>query len=675
MALYGLLIPAPKQNAVSSIFTVTLIFFQIMTTYNKNSLSRRLAYPAVVVFLAIVIFAIYSQVFNGEFVLDDYSSIVHNESIKSTDIKQFFNQSRPLGRYSFALNYSIHGFEPFGYHLVNIILHVLNSILVFFLVQALFATPKMAKSRLAEHSVSIAFFTALIFAVHPVQTQAVSYITQRLESLSSTFFLAALICYVRASLKIHSGKVNSISIVYALGFVVFFVISLFTKESMMTLIAVVPVTEFLFFTYDRKKALFFGATGILTLLIFLGVFSYLYDAGDIYQRISGDTFIEKIDSITRETDEISRTDYALTQINVVRKYISLLFIPVNQNLDYAYPVFTSLFNTATIISLILIIAFIVLAVFVSGKHRMALYGILFFLITLIPTSSFFPIRDVINEHRIYLSSVGFILTFVVCYQIVTIYLVNSGAVKKIGKLSSSLQRAVSRIGYKDVIVLFVLSNILAFGTFKRNFAWVSEENMWKDVIVKSPRNWRAHANLSEVYRRQGLYDNQAIELHKVISFGGGRDEIKYYSYNLASYYFARNDLENAQYYFENTLNIDSEFAEAHYFMGMIRLGENQILDALKSFNISLNARRYTSLPVENIWLQLGLGNYMILKDNNMQKAYDNVSAQQLSDFMGMHAAEAQKYLNLAINQERIFVDRDVLAQYLNDIAGLGLDGR
>jgi hypothetical protein len=139
--------------------------------------------------------------------------------------------------------------------------------------------------------------------------------------------------------------------------------------------------------------------------------------------ISGGTFIgiaeigDVIGDATQETTAISRTDYLLTQFSVIATYIRLLLFPVNQNLDYDYPISHTLFEFPTIFSFLFLVSTVIFGVWMFKKSRLISFGIFWFFITLSVESSIIPIRDVIFEHRIYLPSVGFFMFLVVAiYQ-------------------------------------------------------------------------------------------------------------------------------------------------------------------------------------------------------------------------------------------------------------------
>ncbi len=201
--------------------------------------------------LSVVGFLIYSNTFHNSFHFDDWATIVDNKAIRDLgEIKiiwEAFNTRFIVGL-SFALNYAIGKLNVSGYHLFNIVLHILSSFLVFVLLILIFKTPRMVTSPLAPYGRLLGFLSALVFLVHPIQTQAVTYIWQRAASLATFFYLTALICFMMARLK------NSYS--YYLASLGITVVDMFTKEIAFTLPLALIMLDFTFCTNPittRKK--------------------------------------------------------------------------------------------------------------------------------------------------------------------------------------------------------------------------------------------------------------------------------------------------------------------------------------------------------------------------------------------------------------------------------------
>src|SRR3989339_630830 len=206
-------------------------------------------------FIALAVLLPYSNTFNASFHFDDESAIIANAVTQKGSPAQIVRAypHRFIGYWTFALNYRLHGLSVTGYHIVNIIIHLLASLLVFALVTMLMKTPSLRRNagRPSETPLQapgtgwVPLFAALIFAVHPVQTQAVTYIVQRLASLTALWYLLAMTAYVRGRLAATDDKKHAwpwMILSFAAG-----LLSMFTKENAATLpVALVMIEGFFF---------------------------------------------------------------------------------------------------------------------------------------------------------------------------------------------------------------------------------------------------------------------------------------------------------------------------------------------------------------------------------------------------------------------------------------------
>lgn len=366
---------------------------------------------------------IYSNTFDASWHFDDHSAIVENYGIRDLKGTVQSGGSRWVGFITFALNYHFGKLDVFGYHLVNIGIHLISAILVYFLVFLTLKTPCLKDTKISRYTVFLSLASGLIFVAHPIQTQAVTYIVQRFTSLATLFYLLSLVFFIKARLYHLVGKkFYSLShLGYYVGSLVAAFLAMKTKEITITLPAIILLYEFCFFSPSLKALI----KKIVYLIPFLLAFFIipLSSYGIRLLGISGGTFIgiaevgDVIGDATQETTAISRTDYLLTQFNVIVTYIRLLFFPVNQNLDYDYPISHTLFEFPTFLSFLFLASIVIFGVWMFRKSRLISFGIFWFFITLSVESSIIPIRDVIFEHRVYLPSVGFVISLTVAvYQ-------------------------------------------------------------------------------------------------------------------------------------------------------------------------------------------------------------------------------------------------------------------
>jgi len=437
----------------------------------------------------------YSNSFRGAFQFDDLSNIQIAVSQPLSRFSFYLWTNRAIGQASLALDHWLYGQNVVGFHVTNLLVHIGATLVVYGLATLTFQTPFMRAANLSaepsdvRRSVanSIAFFTALLFAVHPIQTQAVTYIVQRFASLASLFYLASVYCYLRARLASDSTAAapvtprNQVLIFYFLS-VLSMSLAMRTKEIAFTLPLAIVVFDILFFRGSFKTRLKFLAPFILGLLVIplTLLSSHLGNSS-------------AVDTLMRVKTEMPRAHYFLTQIRVLVTYLRLLVFPAEQNLDYDYTTYTSLFQVPVFVSffgLLLLLGTAALLLhrsrhsisFPGRVGRIVALGIIWFFLTLAVESSFLPIRDVINEHRLYLPSAG--IFFAVCTAVI---------------ITGEHFRRRQQILAGSFAAFGVIAAVFAFLTFQRNQVWATPLSLWTDVVRKSPNRSRPWNNLGNAY--------------------------------------------------------------------------------------------------------------------------------------------------------------------------------
>lgn len=427
------------------------------------------------------------------FAFDDMVQITGSNQVKNLNslmTLSFWRQGRALGVLSFALNYRLHGEWVVGYHLVNIAIHLLSAITLYSLVLLLWQTPLVScvtAPRLADHGRVIAFFAALLFVVHPVQTQAVTYVAQRFTSLATLLYLLSVVCYLRARLagdEPAPRRRGAPAGYFILSFGAA-LLAMRTKEIALTLPLALVFLELLCFRGRLRSRVVILSLFLLTMAVI--PLSLIGVRGGMAE------FLAAADRVTRIQTIIPRTDYLLTQFRVVATYLRLLIFPVNQNLDYEVAVSHSVTEPAVLATLalhLLLVGFAVWCVlrsrpsavptFLPPPHlRLVAIGIGWFYLALLVESSFMPIIDLLFEHRVYLPSAG-------------AFIVMSAAMVGL----AGRDEPPSRAGLAGVLLLTVFSLVLAVATIKRNQVWRDEVTLWEDVTRKSPNLSRPWNNLA-----------------------------------------------------------------------------------------------------------------------------------------------------------------------------------
>ncbi len=370
--------------------------------------------------IAGVALALYANTLNAPFQWDGKQDILNNPFV--TEKGLIFEPSRASGHFwykgvtrrytgflSFAVNHRLHGSSPMGYHAFNIAVHVLNSVLVYFMALLLLQSPRFKDTPLFERSGSIGIWAALIFAAHPVQTEAVTYIFQRHASLVGLFYLGSVVSY----LKWRSGG-RTWWYVLALSSAL---LAMKTKENAFTLPLMIVLIEFLFFSLPKskdtlkgKRLLWFLPILLTMLIVPLSLVGLDRSASEVMAGLG-----ERVGSYA--SLEGGGREYLLTQVRVVATYLRLFILPVNQNLDYDYPNPEEAGLLPLVVAGLLHLFMWISAGYMLFKGRregrgvltITGFGIVWFYLALSVESSVIRIPMVINEYRMYVPLTGLAL--------------------------------------------------------------------------------------------------------------------------------------------------------------------------------------------------------------------------------------------------------------------------
>jgi tetratricopeptide (TPR) repeat protein len=467
---------------------------------------------------------VYSNTFHSSFVFDDINFITKNDpNVHMTQfswdaLKKAALEGHPRNRFlpniSFAVNYYFGAENTFGYHLVNLAIHLLTGIFLFFLfnVTLRLCSPHDAP-RLSVISLPVnvspeilSFFAVMVWLVHPVQTNAVTYICQRMASMVAMFYILSLLCYVKGRISYRKEKTKTAGLFF-LGCVIAGCCAVASKQNAGPLPVFILFYEWFFFQ-DLKM---FRSYRTLLWMIVGGIIF----AAVVIHFMGADPFQRILNSYNRR--EFTLPQRVMTEFRVVTYYLSLLFYPYPERLilDHNYPLsfaFSDPFSTFT--GCVLIIAIFGLAVYLAKKDRLFSFALFWFLGNLVIESSVIGI-EIIYEHRMYLPTMFLLLAFTV---------MAFRAIKK--------KRTAA-----GVLILIVI--ILSAWAHQRNRIWESDITFWTDNAQKSPKKERPYQNLAYsmqtnedfegalFYYRKSL----AIKPHPVVYFNMGLclDGIGYYS--------------------------------------------------------------------------------------------------------------------------------------------------
>ncbi len=448
--------------------------------------------------------AAYANTLEVPFVFDDLSSIVANEQLKSLGAftwSSFLASNRWVADLTFALDRAVHGLDVTGYHLVNGTIHLANGLLSYALVSRLFATRFVAHEASSDPEGTArgaALAAALAFVVHPIQTEAVTYVVQRYTSLATFFFLATVVLYLewrraQAAQRARAWGLWIVALTAA-------VLAMRTKEIAFTLPAVLVLLEALFFEGGRARRLAALLPFLATMILVPA--ALLSASGSLADVRAADPFAASV----LGAGAPSRVDYFFTQLRVVVEYLRLVVLPVGQTLDHDLAIERSLASAPVLGSLAVLLALAaggaaLVARSARGDRRLRIagFGIAWFFVTLSVESSVIPIDDVIFEHRVYLPSVGLALALAAGLAVAWDLMATAPA--------------WSRRALRAAVACWMVA--LAGATFARNEVWSDPITLWEDAVVKAPAKARPHQNLAVAYAERG-WTYQALREYELV---------------------------------------------------------------------------------------------------------------------------------------------------------------
>jgi tetratricopeptide (TPR) repeat protein len=448
---------------------------------STTSFSHRKIGPVLVIVAAgIVAFA---NSLGGVFVFDDYGRIVDNPEIEQfpPTRKTLLHWDRPTTSFSLAMNYALGKLNPWGYHAVNVLIHVGAGLALYGLVRRLLLSRRFQSHY--EHSAgALALVIALLWLVHPLQTESVTYLTQRTESLMGLFYLLTLYCVCRGA-SLQNGQVGHKRIGATSWYVLAVLacaLGMGSKEVMVTAPLLALLMDRIFFA-DYWKDLFARRWGlylclaatwiILTRRVLVALPFFAASTPESVANLLG-LPVESWAPVLATPKE-----YALTQAGVICYYLRLALCPYPQCIDCFWGIARL---PAAIAPLLIVLALLGTTAWALWRYpQWGFWGVWFFLI-LAPSSSILPLLDPAAEHRMYLP-----LAAVIVLVVAAVY-------KLLGLIGSPRVRRRFAIGIGLAGVL-----LLSGFTAMRNQVYHSNIRLWESVLAQRPANPRGHHNLAK----------------------------------------------------------------------------------------------------------------------------------------------------------------------------------
>src|SRR3989304_1516869 len=529
-----------------------VMFSQLKIMYPKithpSNPTRHLQGEAVFAMLGLIIlsFAAYLNALSNTFVFDDVYVISGNYFIR--DWKNFWGlftskyfaasgelSSRPVVTLSYFVDYSLWHLNPMGYHLTNIVLHTLNSALLFFLVQ------------LMVKNTPVAFLASLFFICHPVLSEAVNAVSYREDILAATFFITAFLLYVKV-LNLNKFYLYPLSLLS-------YLFALFSKEMAITL----PLFIFFFDyiigscrTFTNRILRFYLGYILVTIFYLLVRFWWFYNP------------VESGVSYPQENLWFN----FLAMLKVLAPYIKLLFFPVNLNADYLVPVISSPWDMSCILSLLLIISIAVIGYRLFFHSELLFFSLLWFFVALLPVLNIVPIGNIMAERYLYIPVIGFCI------------------------MGSCFIMHMSALRLKPfhISVWFLTSSIL-FGfvwqTSSRSRDWRDEFTLWSKIIAREPNSYKAHSSLGILLIKRGQEEEGISELRTSLSINPSYPDAHN---NMGTLYEQKGMYDDAAREYRCALRLNPNLSEAHYNLGNTYLKTSNYDKAVAEYKLYLSGK-------------------------------------------------------------------------------------
>jgi len=483
--------------------------------------------------------AAYANSFSGVFLLDDYSHILLNDAIR--DIGQLgavlSEGRRPLVNLTLAINYALSEFDTPSYHVVNIAIHLLAGMTLFGIVRRTLLLEPF-RQRYAGAAPWLAAATALLWTVHPLQTQSVTYIIQRGESLMGLFYLLTLYCVLHGAASPRGGVAWHVAAVIACA------LGMASKAVMVSAPVVVLLYDWIFLsrslreTLRKRWGLYLGLCATWGVLLAVGVVQgVLFPRADVSSTVG---FGSK---------DLTPLGYLLTQPGVILHYLRLSLVPHPLCLDYQWPAAKTV--TTVVPAGSVVTALLVGTAWAVVRCRWAGFLGAWFFIILAPTSSFIPIKDLAFEHRMYLPLAAVMVLVVIGVHFLLRRVSDRGAL------------AATSVRWIQCGLVAIVAVLFCGLTIARNRDYLSESTMWRDVVDQRPHNARAWSSLGVALGKEGC-------------------------------------VQESMEAYQQAIEADPEMSAAHVNMGkaLVKLGRHA--EAIHAFQTGLaldpqNAKAYNSL--------------------------------------------------------------------------------
>lgn len=484
------------------------------------------------IIILIISFAVYSNTLDNQFLYDDDDFFVRNAYTKDwSHLKNIFTENviagsgltsnyyRPILSLSFLADYSLWGLNPLGYHIFNILTHGLVSYLVYLLINLILQNWR------------VSLISAIVYAAHPVHTEAVAYVTGRADPLSALFGLSSFFLFLR--LKSSTGKMRFFYLAISL---LFFLLGLMSREG----ILILPLLLALYLLCFEEREISLDSLW----KTFLRISPYIVILG-IYMaaRLTILNFSNTLNFYNEQNVFTENIWFrVLTFLSVLLEYYKIIFFPVHLNYERAHPIFIDFFDPVILLSSIILIG-IIFVMHKSWKNsKIIFFGFSLFFVTLFPVSNIIvPVNGIIYEHWLYMPLIGISLIF-------------GYIIKNVTHARFFTHNDYFRALFFVLIIGFIV--FLAARTCIRNDDWQDAFTFYSKTIKDAPNSVRINNNLAMEYDSRGYYQ-QAISYYKKAALQN--DKFAQPHYNMANTYVKMGNYYAAIENYEMAISKDPNF--------------------------------------------------------------------------------------------------------------------
>jgi len=592
---------------------------------NKSTYTETPFFICILILIPAFSLLLYLNTTHGKFVYDDFKIIVENCFIKEWKYfpkiftKDYFTISgemsyRPIVTITYFIDYAIWRSKPFGFHLTNVIVHTLNTVLFYLFLNAVLQNKK------------IVLLSALFFVTHMALLETINCIGYREDLLSATFLLVSLIYFVKSDTILYKkSDKKRFTLYYAISLIAY-LCALFSKEMAITF----PVLLLLFVVFPDQK--------IWPDIVkrFKGIYTGYIAVSLFYVIIRFVIFKNPALKATYQPGGFWVNTF--TMIKILASYIKLSFFPFNLNADYVVPLVKTPLEGSFILSVIFLVSIFILFVILIKSRNMFSCWMAWFFIMILPVMNILPIGNIMAERYLYIPVMGFCVA-----KAILIYRITDRTLSP---------RAIPMRRIVQLTLVTLMIGGYGFSIIWKNGDWRDEFTLWTKTIQRAPDSHRAHCNLGIVYMENGLTEKAQMEYQTALELNPQNANIHN---NLGAVYTKKGLEDQALIEYKEAINLDNSYAQPHNNLGNIYFNKGLIDKAKAEYEEALRIKPDHALAHN------GLGN-IYNATGELDKAMEEFKKSLLYDSRYIHARN-----NLGVNYAKRGLLNEAIAEFQKSI--------